>query len=43
MTGTVIYLLNTVLSGPGVYQVIFEMSPVVQVSSFRVAMTGLAF
>lgn len=39
MTGSMIYLLNTVVSGPGVYQVIFEMSPIVQLSSFWGAMS----
>lgn len=38
MIGNIIHLLNPMLSGQSVYEVIFEMSPIVQLNSVWSAM-----
>jgi len=39
MTEDVIHPLNTVFFGPGIYEVVLEMSPIVRLSSFWGAMS----
>jgi len=39
MVGDVIHPLDTVFFGPGVYEAVTKMSPVVRLSSFRSAMS----
>jgi len=41
MIRNVIHPLSTTLFGPGVYEVILEMAPIVQIHSFWVAMSPL--